>query len=346
MVRICETMGVALLVAVVAAANEMRPLHTKKLTKDNFEAFIQDMTKARKVAVVRWMLSADDTNCTWIEKGLFSPVLMDGEERKKVDACAVVKQQAKAWAEYTSKHASNDKLAFGDVVLADSPEVVKEVQAIHAKYPPPEIEEDFDHHFAADDEEASAKDGKEEEEESSPEPADDGGEAGLHATVGIPTDDGNATLPASGEMYAPKDDLPPLQADEGEMKEGQTFVDVPGGDEEVEEEEEPQLDKDEEIDESKLMHGPIHGKENQDPDTIHHPGQPDIDRLALVDSDSPITGSVDSFFLSQALDVVSMPEVGGCTIRTYSMMEPPARMAFSPHCKELLDPTHFILPVR
>ena len=93
--------------------------------------------------------------------------MTDGEEKKKVDACAVVKQQAKAWAEYTSKHASNDKLAFGDVVLADSPEVVKEVQAIHAKYPPPEIEEDFDHHFAADDEEASAKDGKEEEEESS-----------------------------------------------------------------------------------------------------------------------------------------------------------------------------------
>ena len=342
-------MGVALLVVAMAAANEMRPSHTKKLTKDNFEAFIEDVTKARKVAVVRWMLSADDTNCTWIEKGLFSPIMVDGEENKKVDACAVVKQQAKAWAKYTSKHASNDKVVFGDVVLADSPEVVKEVQAIHAKYPPPETEEGLDHEFGADDEGAAAKDGKEEEEEESPpEPADDGGEAGLHAIAGIPTDDGNATLPASGEIHDPKDDLPPLQADEGEVKEGQTFVDVPGGVEEKKqvEEEEPQLDKDEEIDESKLLHGPMHGKENQDPDTIHYPGQPDINRLALVDPDSPITGSVDSFFLQQALDVMLMPEVGGCTIRTYSMMEPPAKMTFSPHCKELLDPTHFIVPVR
>jgi len=87
------------------------------------------------------MMSADEKECKWFEKGLSADghtIMANGEAQvpdsnhAKPDPCDGVRTQAKAWNEITKKYADNTKVVFGDVVISDWPEIVKST-AEHAK---------------------------------------------------------------------------------------------------------------------------------------------------------------------------------------------------------------------
>jgi len=119
----------------------MRPHSTTALTPENFGEFVQSTVDGKKTAFVRYMMSADEKECKWFEKGLSADghtIMANGEAQvpdsnhAKPDPCDGVRTQAKAWNEITKKYADNTKVVFGDVVISDWPEIVKST-AEHAK---------------------------------------------------------------------------------------------------------------------------------------------------------------------------------------------------------------------
>ena len=134
----------------------MRPAHTKQLSADNFDAFISNSIKKRKVVFVRWMRSDNsEGDCTWVGHG--APYLGDDTETEadptdrhqshffhlrksmKDNPCAILRQQAELWNEVTKQYQNDPKVIFGEVVLSDHRDLVEQTKG---KYTPDKYDDE------------------------------------------------------------------------------------------------------------------------------------------------------------------------------------------------------------
>jgi len=135
----------------------MRPKTTAKLTPENFDEWVHNAVDSHKTAFVRWMQKDDATNnCTWVQEGFMHLEFEDKEEEaqyvqehgdipKREHPCTMVRKQAEAWNALTKQYEHNDKVVFGDIVVSDWPEKVKEVAHLYAELED-EDESEFDEH--------------------------------------------------------------------------------------------------------------------------------------------------------------------------------------------------------
>ena len=124
-----------------ATIRTMRPSTTKALTPENFKGFVQAAANAKKTAFVRWMEKDDDSkDCSWLLRGMTASEEVTPEgtaedegmhhikmlKQAQRDPCVLVHRQAVAWNALTAKYGDDDSVVFGDVVVSDWPEVVRQ----------------------------------------------------------------------------------------------------------------------------------------------------------------------------------------------------------------------------
>eukprot|EP01048_Picozoa_sp_COSAG05_P002679 COSAG05_NODE_113_length_18220_cov_398.853162_8_plen_278_part_00 len=80
---------------------------------------------AKKTAIVRYMQSADDKDCKWVQKGHGSVTGFEHANGGDSNPCSIVHKQAETWNYFAKKYHGEDDVVFGDVVISDWPVVVK-----------------------------------------------------------------------------------------------------------------------------------------------------------------------------------------------------------------------------
>ena len=104
-------------------AETLRPEHIMtKLTPETFDEFVTKAVDDKKTAFVRWMMSSDTHNCSWITEK------MDWyNETVHGSACSLVAKQAQAWNSVAQQYRDSPDVVFGYVIASDHPESLKKI---------------------------------------------------------------------------------------------------------------------------------------------------------------------------------------------------------------------------